>query len=543
MDNTQKQQVIEKLKNSTNVLVAVSQNPSVDQLSASIGLTLMLNGINKHATAVYGGQTPRAVDFLEPSSVIRQDTDSLQDFIIALDRSKADKLRYKKEDDVVKIFITPYRTSLSEADLDFSHGDFNVDVVITLGVDQREHLDQAITAHGSILHDAPVLSLMAGTTPSELGSVNWQDPNASSLCEMVAEMTENLGAVLDNQIATALLTGIVSETERFKNEKTSPRTMTVSASLMAVGANQRLVADNISDSMNPDQAVGDGADSGSSQAGAEDAEVAESEDVTPEEEAPIAEQPVDESEAPQELQEAQPLAKLRQRPLSPEDQIEVNETSQDALDENSGPKEISIDADGKLITAEDRAADQAIEDAEIASGPVLPKPVANAAGELLPPSKKDETRHKVIEPLPADYETGPDLPTPPSTPEFNPQPVDEPVVAEPSSQSLLPQQPQPDQDDKQQLENQAMAQIESAYVEDLPNTQPAPPQAWNAQFVHLDEPGEQSVVMQDPNPAQDNTPIAPVPQPESGLDPNRQSDSDQPPQGPPDMPPPPLPPS
>src|SRR5690606_24670087 len=86
-------------------------------------------------------------------------TDSLRDFIISLDKAKADKLRYKVEDKFVKIFITPYHTSLSEKDLEFGQGDFNVDVVVALGVKKQQELDQAITAHGRILHDATVVSV------------------------------------------------------------------------------------------------------------------------------------------------------------------------------------------------------------------------------------------------------------------------------------------------------------------------------------------------------------------------------------------------
>jgi hypothetical protein len=43
-------------------------------------------------------------------------------------------------------------------------------------------------------------------------------------------------------MATAYLTGIVAETERFSNDKTSPKVMTMSAQLMAAGANQQLIA-------------------------------------------------------------------------------------------------------------------------------------------------------------------------------------------------------------------------------------------------------------------------------------------------------------
>lgn len=243
MDQNPKQQVVERIKSANNILVTVSQNPNVDQLSACLGLTLMLNKLGKHATAVFSGQVPSTLEFLQPEDTIETNTDSLRDFIIALDKSKADKLRYKVEDEVVRIFITPYRTSLSEKDLDFSQGDFNVDVVVALGVQNKEDIDQAIVAHGRILHDATVVSVTKGQDVSDLGSINWNDPTASSLSEMLVSISESFqSGLLDPQMSTAFLTGIVSETERFSNEKTTPKVMTMSAQLMAAGANQQLIA-------------------------------------------------------------------------------------------------------------------------------------------------------------------------------------------------------------------------------------------------------------------------------------------------------------
>lgn len=247
MENNPKSQVVERLREAQNVLVTVSNNPSVDQLSAAIGFTLMMNKLGKHATAVFSGAIPSTIEFLKPEDTLEQNTDSLRDFIISLDKAKADKLRYKVEEDVVRIFITPYKTSLSQADLEFSQGDFNVDVVIALGVDQREHIDQAIMSHGRILHDATVIGVMAGQAQIDVGSINWQEPSASSLCEMLVSISEAFqSGLLDGQMATAYLTGIVAETERFSNEKTTPKVMTMSAQLMAAGANQQLIATKLS---------------------------------------------------------------------------------------------------------------------------------------------------------------------------------------------------------------------------------------------------------------------------------------------------------
>ncbi len=250
----QQKQLVGKLKDAQNVLVTVSKNPSVDQLSAAIGLTIALNKLDKHASAVFSGQVPSTIEFLQPEETLEQNTDSLRDFIIALDKSKADKLRYKVENDVVRIFITPYKTSISEKDLDFSQGDFNVDVVVAIGVREQDDLDEAIQSHGRILHDATVASLGV-EGPQELGSINLVDTEASSLCEMVSGIVGDLGDKLfDAQIATALLTGIVAVTDRFSNERTTPKTMNVSSSLMAAGANQKLIASELENELQVTQA-------------------------------------------------------------------------------------------------------------------------------------------------------------------------------------------------------------------------------------------------------------------------------------------------
>ena len=244
-DTSAKQLIVEKIKDSSNILVTVSSNPSVDDLSAALGLTLLLNKMNKHATAVFSGAIPPAITFLDPEKTFENTVDSLRDFIIALDKEKADHLRYKVEGEVVKIFITPYRTTISSDDLDFSQGDYNVELVLALGVKNQDSLDAALTAHGRILHDATVATIMADGQLSELGSIDWHDDNASSLSEMLVSLSEALKVdktLLDEQIATALLTGIVSATERFSNPKTSSRVMTMAAQLMAAGANQQLIA-------------------------------------------------------------------------------------------------------------------------------------------------------------------------------------------------------------------------------------------------------------------------------------------------------------
>ena len=244
--NNAQEQIIAKLKESESILIAVNDNPSVDELSSALALTLAINNSGKHATAVSSGKMPDALAFLRPEKTFENSVDSLRDFIIALNKEKADHLRYKLVGDHVKIFITPYRSIISEKDLEFEQGDFNIDFVLALNVESQDRLDGALAAHGRIFHDASVAILTIGENQTNLNGTHWHAENASSLSELAVQIIESLGKKnLTQPVATALLTGIVAETDRFSNVKATAEVMSLAAKLISSGADQQLVVSKI----------------------------------------------------------------------------------------------------------------------------------------------------------------------------------------------------------------------------------------------------------------------------------------------------------
>ena len=241
-----KAEVIKKIGDSHNVLIALSSDPSVDEMAAAIGLSLYLDKLGKRATAIYSGATPNALEFLKPEETFEPTADTLQDFVVAINKDKADHLRYKLDGDYVKIFITPYKTRISEEDLGFSYGDFNVDLVLALDVANGIDLDSALREHGRIMHDAVIINITTGK-PGKFGEIEWSDKTASSVSEMIASLLYSIKSdiKIEKDEATAFLTGIVAATNRFSNATTTPETMKVASKLMESGANQQLVSKNI----------------------------------------------------------------------------------------------------------------------------------------------------------------------------------------------------------------------------------------------------------------------------------------------------------
>ena len=242
-----KAQLVDKLNRVNNVLITVSSNPSIDQLTSALAIALMVNHLNKRGVAVFSGEMPPSLNFLQPEKTFESNADSLRDFIISISKEKAGRLRVNPDGDFVKVYITPYRSKITPADLTFEDGDFNVELIIALGVNSQDDLDQAIAAHGKIFHDAVTATINLNPVQDELGTISWQGNGETCYAQLTTDLVKAISndavpALLDSSIATTLLTGVVAATDQFRNSATTAEVMSLASYLMDCGANQQLIS-------------------------------------------------------------------------------------------------------------------------------------------------------------------------------------------------------------------------------------------------------------------------------------------------------------
>lgn len=243
---TQKTQVVELLRASENVVITVSQHPDSDQISAAIGLAEVLHKLNKHADVVISGVVPSNLSFLS-TGLVKKSFSGIRDFVIDVDTStvEADKLRYVPEEKKLRIYVTPFNGNYSADDVDFSYGDYHCDAVIALGVDTQEQMDKQLTNQKELLSKSKLVTLNVGDGSGGAG-LSWHVATASSVCELVMNIVESMQPdILDSDIATSLLTGIISKTDHFTNERTSAKVMNIASQLMAVGAKQTEIIEHL----------------------------------------------------------------------------------------------------------------------------------------------------------------------------------------------------------------------------------------------------------------------------------------------------------
>jgi phosphoesterase RecJ-like protein len=108
------------------------------------------------------------------------------------------------------------------------------DLVIVLDCSDTDRLEKLATP--ALLTGAPVANIDHHFTNTRFGALNWVDPNAAATAELALALVQSLGVRLDQDIATALLTGITTDTLGFRTSSTTARTLRSAADLMDAGA-------------------------------------------------------------------------------------------------------------------------------------------------------------------------------------------------------------------------------------------------------------------------------------------------------------------
>jgi phosphoesterase RecJ-like protein len=96
--------------------------------------------------------------------------------------------------------------------------------------------------NAEIFYETPVLNIDHHASNDYFGKVNLVEITATSTCEILVSIIESLGqekSLLDEDVATALLTGITTDTGSFQNSNTTPKSFTVAAQLVAAGGRQQ----------------------------------------------------------------------------------------------------------------------------------------------------------------------------------------------------------------------------------------------------------------------------------------------------------------
>lgn len=247
MDLTPKQQASEAIRQAESILLVTGQRPNIDQISSMVALTYALRKLDKKVVPLVSDRVPGGAQFLA-RDVIENSLSGARDFIMQLNLAKGevDKVKYTVENGKLNVHVTPFRGGFSASDVTFDQGDYHFDLIIAVGVPRRSNLDTIFDKNPNLLQNIPMLNLDYHRINEQHGAINLVETNSSTLAELVLALTESVQTgLLDDKMATALLAGIMANTDRFTAPHTTAKSMTVAAQMLAAGADQQRVTKEI----------------------------------------------------------------------------------------------------------------------------------------------------------------------------------------------------------------------------------------------------------------------------------------------------------
>lgn len=233
------------LKESRVPLIIIPRAPSTDALAAGLALLLALERQGKTPHLVSPEfQLPPNHDFLPKSDAVRSTLSSLRSFIINVNvkKTKLESLSYDLSGDQLHIYLTPRNGFYEPRDVTTSAGAYAYDLIIAVGLMSFNELGALYDQNAEFFYQTPTIAIDHQASNQRFAQVNLVDVVASSSSEIVFEMLQRLDrAALDEQLATTLLTGIISNTKGFQAHSVTPRSLSIASHLITAGARRETI--------------------------------------------------------------------------------------------------------------------------------------------------------------------------------------------------------------------------------------------------------------------------------------------------------------
>jgi phosphoesterase RecJ-like protein len=247
-----RKQIIEMIKRSTSILVMPSSPPDGDSLGAALALYWVLKKLGKQVTVVCADPIPEAFEFLPTTSIISSEFSAARDFIVTLDceKSKLKTIKTKLEHDKVNIILTAKKGQFSAEDVSFQYGPSRYDLIITVDTADLEQLGRFYEDNTDMFTKIPLINIDHHASNGGFGRINFVDVMCSATTELmvplVHDMEEAFGIrLMDEDTATLLLAGIITDTGSFQNANTTPRSFATAAHLIKHGARQQEIIQHV----------------------------------------------------------------------------------------------------------------------------------------------------------------------------------------------------------------------------------------------------------------------------------------------------------
>ncbi len=235
------QKATEAIKHHENILILPSSPVDGDSIGSALAVYSLLQAMGKNATVVLTSEIPDIYRFLPNIDSVQKTAQLYSDFMITIDlkNQKLENIKHEIVDNKVNIIVTPEHGTFSQDQVAFPEPKKYFDLLITVDCADLTQLGSFYKQNYAVFSDIPSINIDHHVSNKQFGSLNLVDTAVSSTTQLLFSWFKSMNAQIDEDIATLLLAGIITDTGSFQNANTTPECFDAAAELIDLGGRQQ----------------------------------------------------------------------------------------------------------------------------------------------------------------------------------------------------------------------------------------------------------------------------------------------------------------
>lgn len=245
------QAALQTIDQHQKLLVVPHANVDPDGLSSALACYQMFTAMGKEVTVICPDTKPDALSFLPGFEKLEEGIKENKDFVITInldDGVEVDKLRYNVEDSKVNIIVVPKQGRIRPQQISLGEGGYVWDLIVVVDTADLSLLGTLYKDHTDLFAEVPILNIDHHISNTQHGQIHLIDPTAASATEVLYSWFTQVPSMkekITSDMATLLLTGLITDTRSFQNPNTTPRSLEVAAELLEKGARQQEIIQHV----------------------------------------------------------------------------------------------------------------------------------------------------------------------------------------------------------------------------------------------------------------------------------------------------------
>ena len=243
------QQIYNYINKASKILICFKKDFEIDSLVSALALGHCFKKLEKQVTiACSDFRLDDGLNFLPLTNEVKNDLPPLKKLVLSLDVSQTQlkELSYHVKDDKLKIFITPKKGFFTPEQVSFENSNFGYDLIFVVDTLDLESLGKIYEKNTEFFYEVPIINIGHSPENEHFGQINCVDLVSASTSEIIYKEIESFGKdIINEDLATLLLAGIISKTKNFRSLQITPQTLIATSSLIMAGGRREEIVNNL----------------------------------------------------------------------------------------------------------------------------------------------------------------------------------------------------------------------------------------------------------------------------------------------------------